>query len=171
MIARDLVCDLLDYDPHTGIFTWRKTYSQAKAGATAGQVSTWGYIRIPIMGKKYTAHQLAWLIFFGEWPSKQIDHIDGDKKNNAIKNLRLVTPSLNQLYNDKPRKGNKTGLLGVSMMGKKFKAQIKVDGVIRHLGSFTDKESAHAAYQVAKRQILAERARSITTTPAAKEQS
>jgi hypothetical protein len=85
----------------------------------------------------------------------QIDHIDGSKENNAIKNLRLVTPSLNQLCNNKPRSNSKTGLVGVFLARSKFKAQIKINGVVRYLGEFQTKELAHAAYMAERSKYLA----------------
>ena len=155
MVDRELVITKLHYDPITGVFTWKMGNGKAPIGSIAGHKSGWGYVRISLGNKKYSAHQLAWLIVYGEWPDKQIDHIDGDKENNAIENLRLVTASINQLCNNKPRSNNKTGLVGVSPDRHRFKAQIKIAGKPVYLGSFNTKELAHAAYMAERAKHLA----------------
>ena len=155
MIDRELLIEKLRYDPVSGVFTWKKGNGKAAVGSVAGQKSSWGYVRISIGNKKYSAHHLAWLVVYGEWPKKQIDHIDGNKTNNAISNLRLVTASVNQLCNNRPRSNNKTGLVGVSPDRNRFKAQIKIDGKLMYLGSFATKELAHAAYMAERSKHLA----------------
>lgn len=151
----EIVNERLSYDKNTGHFVWRANYGRGRAGSIAGQVSGWGYIRIPIQRKKYAAHRLAWLVCYGEFPACQIDHIDGNKQNNAINNLRAVSPSLNQLYNEKPRANNKIGLLGVRKMGKKFSSQIRVEGHIKYLGVFDTPAEASAAYLSEKVKVIA----------------
>ena len=146
MLDRELVVAKLNYDPIAGAFTWKKGNGKASVGSPAGQKSGWGYVRISLGNKKYSAHHLAWLIVYGKWPDKQIDHIDGDKENNAIANLRLVSASVNQLCNNNPRSNNKTGFVGVSPDRHRFKAQIKIAGKPMYLGSFDTKELAYAAY-------------------------
>lgn len=155
MIDIAKVSERLIYRKETGDFIWKKFPGTATPGAIAGQISAWGYVRIPLFGKKHSAHRLVWLMEHGELPSSQLDHIDGDKKNNHIDNLRLVTPSLNQLCNNKPRKGNKTGFVGVRV-GRtgKFKAQLRIKGEYRYLGEFMTAEEASAAYQSEKTRYL-----------------
>lgn len=155
MIDRELVMAKLHYNPESGVFTWKKGNGRAAVGSVAGQTSSWGYIRISIGNKKYSAHHLAWLVAYEEWPMKQIDHIDGNKTNNALSNLRLVTASVNQLCNNRPRSNNKTGFVGVSPDRNRFKAQIKINGKSMYLGSFDTKELAHAAYMTERAKHLA----------------
>ena len=81
----------------------------------------------------------------GQLPKLDIDHIDGDGKNNKWFNLRLCTASEN-LCNRGPQKNNTTGLKGVVPMRDKFQAQICVDGNRKHLGTFETAEKAHRAY-------------------------
>lgn len=156
MITAEQLREKLDYDPTTGVFLWRRTIGTSVAGKVAGHVSNWGYIRIHVCRRKYYAHRLAWLHVHGAFPEKQIDHIDGNKKNNAIGNLRLVTESINQLCNNKPRRNNTTGFIGVQTdRGGRFTAQIKIDGKQIYLGCFGSAEDAYAAYWAAKSKHLA----------------
>jgi hypothetical protein len=150
MISIEAVKSKLDYDKDTGLFTWKKGNGLRAKGEVAGQVSGWGYIRISLSRKKYSAHQLAWLLTYGEWPENQIDHRDGNKRNNAISNLRLATPCLNQLYNNRPRRNNSTGFVGISPDRGRFKAQLKINGKCHYLGNFSTAEEAAKAYAEAK---------------------
>ena len=88
--------ELLDYNPDTGGFTWRVDRSRtAKANAPAGTKSDLGYIRIIVCGKQYAAHRLVWMHVHGQWPASEIDHINRNKADNRIANLRQVTRSEN----------------------------------------------------------------------------
>lgn len=141
----------INYSPETGDFTWQHDCNVVKAGSKAGHMNSWGYLRIHLNGRKYNAHRLAWLLVNGEWPKGQIDHIDGDKLNNRIANLRDVTPSLNQLANNKPRRNNTSGYVGVAKTRNgKFRAAIRVNGQTHHLGQFASPEAANDAYMSAR---------------------
>lgn len=146
----ELLNKRLAYDPLTGAFTWKVNVGSGYVGKPAGTPSTWGYLRINIRRKRFSAHRVAWFLVHGEWPAGQIDHIDGDKLNNRISNLRVVTPSLNQLCNTKRRKHNTTGYTGVVRSRSGFRAQIKVDGKAQFLGEFESPMSAAAAYEAAR---------------------
>ena len=135
----------LNYDSLTGIFT-RKTY--ARPGKNAGGVDTYGYIHIGVNGKQYKAHQLAWLYHYGEIPSGEIDHINCDKQDNRIKNLRVVSSTINAL--------NKRSSKGVYRHQSKYRARIKLNGKHLHLGLFETEELAKQAYLTAKKQYLGE---------------
>ena len=81
--------DLLNYDPDTGDFTWKvSTSNRVRVGQVAGTLRHDGYIRIKVNGKLYLAHRLAWFFVYGVWPVEFLDHIDQDKSNNRINNLR-----------------------------------------------------------------------------------
>ena len=144
---------LLDYEPDTGIFYWRIQPSRSvKAGAVAGSVRSDDYIGIMVNGTRFMAHRLAWLHFHGVWPEHQIDHIDENKSNNRILNLRDVPQSMNQHNAIKPRKDGTFGYRGVSWHKnkKRWHAHITVSGRQKHLGLFNTPEAAHAAYLAAK---------------------
>jgi len=130
------------YDPETGIFTRRKT---GKLFPSSGPL---GYIRFSLMGSYVYAHRLAWFYVHGTWPVKEIDHINQDKKDNRISNLRDVTRSVNQL--NRPVWG-KVKLRGVrlSREGNRYTAQIMHKGKCLHLGSYKSPYHAHSAYRIA----------------------
>ena len=96
-------------------------------------------------------HRLAWLYVYGEWPHQQIDHIDGNKLNNRIENLRDVSPYANNENLHNPKKHNSTGVLGVRKRGNKYHSRIVVNGIEKHLGTFPTAAIAHQAYIDAKR--------------------
>lgn len=130
LITVDWLRTHLDYNPDTGLFTWRLHPSkQAYNGTIAG---SWDrYIRIKLMGKKFPAHRLAYYWMTGEWPFTEdinIDHIDGDPHNNKWDNLRLATRSENQ-KNRCLNSNNRTGIKGVSIKGSKFRVYIHSDSI------------------------------------------
>lgn len=142
---------LLHYDPVTGLFTRRVRTSQMnRAGEVAGTRTGIGYVRVSVDGKLYLAQRLVWLYVHGNLPAGDIDHIDGDKQNNKLENLREVSRSVNMQNVASARVNNKSGLLGVCRHGPSFRAQIKLNGVRHTLGSFKTPEEAHAAYIAAK---------------------
>lgn len=148
--------ELLSYDSETGLFTWRVTMnSRAPAGKVAGS-DMYGYTQINSRGCCYAAHRLAWLYVHGVLPSGEIDHINGDKKDNRIANLRDVPHAINQ-QNRRQAHRKSSGLpLGVTLSYKArspFKAMIQVAGKAIYLGIYGSPEQAHSAYVAAKRQM------------------
>lgn len=148
------VNELLSFDPETGVFTWNEKPCRGwRKGddLTAGRVLENGYIRIVIDRENYMAHRLAWLVSTGREPYDQIDHINGNRADNRIANLREATGSENQ-QNHPVHVNNASGYPGVSFnrRKKKWKAQIKVKGNIRHLGWHDDPKDAASAYHAAK---------------------
>ena len=90
----ELVKRFLEYNPLTGEFKWRPS-NNGRCGKSAGSIQSNKYVSIRIQGKAYLAHRLAWLITYGKMPKKDIDHIDRNRQNNRIDNLREVTASEN----------------------------------------------------------------------------
>src|SRR5690606_33021363 len=87
-LTRERLAEVLDYDPTTGIFLWKKpTGSRAVAGSVAGTVNLSGYIQIQIDGTIYYAHRLAWLWMTGSWPNNEIDHSEMNPADNRWSNL------------------------------------------------------------------------------------
>lgn len=142
--------DALSYDSETGIFRWKITSGKGVIGCVAGTPTAKGYIEISVKGKRYLAHRLAWLLSKGKWPSAQIDHIDGDKKNNRLSNLRLATNSQNHA-NRGAQKNSTSGIKGVYFWKTRgvWKSQIVVNGRNIFLGYHQTKEAAAAAYAAA----------------------
>ena len=145
--------ELLTYHPEKGFFTWNIGRSGKLSGDIAGGSHSEGYVHISVDGKLYLAHRLAWLYVHGVWPKDQIDHIDGNKSNNRICNLRDVSNGTNQENQIFAQKNNKSGFLGVSKKRKKYVAQIMINGKKMHLGYFNFPEQAHSAYLAVKRKF------------------
>lgn len=137
----------LTYDETTGEFRWRISRQRYKAGSVAGNVAQHGYHRICIDGQSMWSHRLAWLYVYGEHAKGPIDHIDGNRSNNAIANLRVATARQNQT--NKPAKNNSSGLRGVTRAWGKWRAAIRINGRSAHLGVFDTPEEASAAYMAA----------------------
>lgn len=148
MLTVESVRSALDYDPETGVFRWRVSRQRVRKGKAAGFTTPQGYVRICLGGKVYSAHRLAWFYVYGVWPDGEMDHINRDKADNRIANLRPATKAQN-MANSVTR--GKSGRRGVARTrnGKRWKAQITVDGRTRHLGTFDDREDAVFAYAVA----------------------
>lgn len=144
----DVLRGVISYDPETGAFTWvtNRGY-KAVAGATAGTVSSAGYVTIMVNMKRYQAHRLAYKMHYGAEPTELIDHIDGDKTNNRISNLRVASSVQNQGNSKKPH-NNRSGIKGVSWNKKmqRWVAQIGMHKKRVYLGGFATKEEAAKAY-------------------------
>lgn len=134
--------DAYSYDPTTGEFRHKRKRG-AVEGKLCGCCNGNGYIRIIHKKKTYYAHRLAWFFMVGEVPPEQIDHINGDTKDNRISNLRLATPKQNAW--------NKTKATGVSWHEKSGKWQAFCHRT--YLGLFDNAEDAVMAYKKAKQEI------------------
>ena len=152
MITIDALKRLLKYDPLTGVFTRLTKTTRSKVGDEAG-CSCRGYRRIHIDGFDYQAHRLAWFYVYGEWPKYDIDHINGNRSDNRIANLRDVPKGINIQNQKSAHPGSESGLLGVSWNKTKWRAKITLNGQIKYLGHYDDKYEAHEAYLKAKRQM------------------
>lgn len=139
------------YDRDTGVFKWR---DGPKEGRIAGRVHV-GYRCIKIDSVEYFAHRLAWLHEHGEWPKEYIDHIDGDKLNNAAANLREASAAQNAQNLARQRRHTKSGLLGATWHAKlgKWQASIRHEGKLHYLGLKDTADAAHALYLSAKKQM------------------
>ena len=139
----------IDYDPITGGLKWRETQSKKiKTGDDAGYITKHrggGYRRVYLNGIGYMAHKLAWLHYYGQWPSDQIDHINRVRSDNRIENLREATQSENQA-NRKIASHNKSGFKGVTKHQRKWAASIRKNRLRIHIGVFDTPQEAHAAY-------------------------
>ena len=160
-ITQELLIETLDYNPLTGIFVWRKGRLGVAANTIAGTGYSNRHVNIIIDCKSYRAHRLAILYCTGEIPpdDMDVDHIDGNPRNNAIANLRVVTHKVNlqnRVRANRRSTGRSSKLLGVSWKKDKNKwvANIKhPDGKQMHLGYFTEEHEAHRAYLTAKREL------------------
>ena len=161
MITQEKLKELLSYDALSGDFVWIKYPAKRKDlyGKIAGSKNVRdGYIRIFIDGKSYLAHRLAWLYETGIINKIDIDHIDGNRSNNMISNLREATRSINLQNLKKAKIDNlSSGLLGVCFDAKagKYRSAITLNGKRKHLGYYETAEKAHGVYLEEKRRIHA----------------
>lgn len=155
MLTQAYLKENLHYDPNTGKFIWLKNRrGGARAGDVAGTTNFRGYRVININGHLYRAHRLAWFYVYGKWPEDQLDHIDGNKVNNCLINLRECTNAENH-QNMPSIKGGTSKYTGVSWYkkGKKWRANICLNNKQKNLGFFDNEEDAYAAYCKAKAEI------------------
>jgi len=146
MLTHKKLLETLQYSPDTGEFIWLKnTGLKDLVGKKAGATNSLGYINMSIFGKKYSGHRLAWFYCFQEWPEFNIDHIDGNRSNNKLDNLRDVSQSLNIVNSRLPLP--KSGFKGVRSSGNKWRAYAEKEGKYVHLGVFTTAEEASLTYQ------------------------
>jgi hypothetical protein len=139
MLTQERLKELLDYDEKTGVFTWKADGRRHVAGSIAGHEKPNGYLHLWIESKKYHAHRLAWLYVHGNMPKHQIDHINHNRADNRIVNLRDVSPLENQ-RNASLRNDNSSGVCGVCFdkTRNKWISRIKLEGKRKNLGRFHD---------------------------------
>lgn len=156
---------LLDYNPVTGVFTWAsKPAKHIAVGTVCGKVLPSGYRTISVFKESYYAHRLAYYLSTEIDPGCfTVDHINLNKDDNAISNLRLATYS-QQGANRSTQSNNTSGCKGVVWHKKagKWWARIKIDGHQKSLGLFDTKEKAAAAYQKAAAVYFGEFGRAAT---------
>jgi hypothetical protein len=142
---------LYTYDAATGHLVSKTT------GRPVGWPVKGGHLRCALMSgakprKSFFVHRLIWLYVHGSWPAGMLDHINGNKTDNRLENLRDASPAINSQNYRQPTSKNSTGFLGVSKAkGGRFQTSIKVDGRVHWLGRFDDPAEAHAVYVEAKR--------------------
>lgn len=154
----DYLRQRLRYEPETGKLYWRDDaamhnrwrwrYANTEAFTSSNGN---GYRMGRINYRGFLAHRVAWAIVRGAWPGGQIDHIDHDRANNRIENLRVVAHQENH-RNTTRRKNNTSGVVGVSWYkaGAKWTAYIMVDRTKQHLGYFDNIDDAIAARKAAE---------------------
>jgi hypothetical protein len=145
----------LRYEPSTGKLYWRDypphgpPWNGRWAGKEAATADNGrGYFQITLDGGKYVAHRIIWAMITGVWPV-EVDHIDHDKGNNRIRNLRATTRTGNK-QNQPLTKGNTSGVMGVGWHHNGWRAFITVAGKHHHLGYFDDFNDAVCARKAAE---------------------
>jgi hypothetical protein len=157
LLRKDLV-DLLDYHQETGVFQWKKKRRGIQTNKPLGTNNGFGYLRISVLGRSYYAHRLAWFYVHGVWP-EEVDHINGNRADNRIQNLRDVNRQENAENRHGCQKNSKSLVLGVSWhkKAKKWQAHICVAKEKKYLGLFADINEAQNAYLIEKEKINHER--------------
>lgn len=140
--------EVMEYDPQTGRFKWRRclTNNPYAGRPAAGCVSKAGYVKIRIDYRLHYAHRLAWLYVHGEWPTRLLDHVNGNRSDNRLCNLREAN-DVENTYNKPAQSNNTTGFKGVSLIKSSGRYRATINN--RHLGVFDTAERASDAYQIA----------------------
>lgn len=156
--------DAFTCDPTTGALTWRvrhgvnASFNTKYAGRPVGCKNGGGYLttKLTIRGIEHNlqVHRIVWALSGGipTFPER-IDHKNGDTRDNRTANLRPATATTNAQNQRNARSDNQTGVLGVHPVKGKFRASIRVNGKLKHLGYHNTPEAAHAAYLEAKRAL------------------
>lgn len=139
---------LLHYDPLTGMFTRLVSVNKAREGDAAGSRHNEGYLHISVDGRRYLAHRLAFLYVHGRFPAADTDHINGQRDDNRLSNLRETSRSENLQNLRRAKSHSQSGFLGVSWhkAAKQWRAEIRVSGKYVYIGLFPTAQLAHAAY-------------------------
>jgi hypothetical protein len=152
MLSQSRLKELVHYCPDTGVFTWAKSRPACRKGDPCGRISVYGYHEIGIGGRLWRANRLAVLYMTGVLPpdNMDVDHINRDRADNRWSNLRLATRSQN-MANVVLKATNSSGVSGVvwDENRKKWRAQLRVNGIKKNLGRFATQEEAAAAVQSA----------------------
>jgi len=138
------------YNPDTGELTWRIDKRPAKSGDYAGTVNHDGYRKVMLFKKYYSVHRVAWAMTYGDWPIGEVDHIDGDRLNNRLENLRDTTHRGNSQNRQAHRKGH---LVGTTRVKHGWQSSITINYKRMHLGIFASEQEAHSAYLKAQEAI------------------
>ena len=148
MIDKNVCLSLLEYKD--GFLYWKRT------GRPAGSKNHAGYVRLMIQGKSYMAHRIVFLMLHGRWPD-MVDHINGDKSDNRIENLRECNMSQN-CQNIKLKSNNKSGVKGVSWdkWTNQWRVTFKLNGKQQNLGRFDSLEEATFAANEARTKLHGE---------------
>jgi hypothetical protein len=160
----ELLRKLLSYDPLSGILTWKdrpremfssariwKSWNAVYANTEAMTAINNGYRMGQIQNRQYRAHRIIWMMVYGTPPEGQIDHINGDRSDNRLVNLRCVSVAENR-RNQKTPITNTSGFIGVGWHKHtgKWRASIKINGRAIHLGGFDTIEQAVQAREAAQ---------------------
>ena len=154
MLTKSDLESVLTYDPDTGVFRWKVSLrGPVRAGMVAGRPKPNGYLSIKIRQVDYYAHRLAYLYMTGEWPSRQIDHVNRTRSDNRWSNLRPATVN-QQRGNTKMQSRNSAGMKGVSLHRKSGLWRARVS--TKTIGYYKRPEDAAAAYQKAAQERFGE---------------
>ena len=137
-----------------GLYYTLPIAKRTKVGDRFGWIRSDGYRQGSINSKSYFEHRLIWLYHYGEWPKDQLDHINGNRSDNRVENLREATQNENQ----RNKRGSASGTSqykGVcwNKPSKKWRAQYRLNGVTYYLGSFDCEVEAAKAYDNAVRNL------------------
>lgn len=166
MLTAEYLKEAITYNPDSGEFIWKirprshfanqngmNAFNSRRPGKKSGSVNGSGYVIIKLNGVCYGAHRLAWLYMNNEIPSV-IDHMNRNRSDNRISNLRNVSTAEN-LFNAGNRRDNTSGTKGVSwnIVAKKWQARIRIRGKAKNLGFFESLDLAKEARESAEKKL------------------
>ncbi len=154
-ITQDFLKSLFEYDPLTGIVTWKEGRSNMVKGSRVGCKNGSGYLIVTINSKSYRLHRIIWVYMFSTIPKNfHIDHTNGNKTDNRLSNLRLVTNKQNQENRPAPINSS-SGYRGVTWHKsyKKWMARICSNKKRITIGFFDTSEEAYEAYKKAAKNL------------------
>lgn len=148
-LSYERAIEIFRYDAENGLLERKLKSGRWKTCGHKADCHGYGVVRVD--GKNHKAHRLVWLLTYGEWPEHEIDHLDRNRMNNRISNLRAVTTAENG-HNRRMSNNNSSGYPGVSFnkQHKKYVTYIGVNDNITYLGLYNTAEEAFLAYQLAK---------------------
>ena len=153
----ELIQQYIKYLPDTGEFVRIKKLPKSNAPLMVpfkGTLDSAGYFRVCVLGKVYRAHILAYALTFGHKPSLFIDHINRDRQDNRIYNLRPANRQINGQNQRHLNRKSATGVIGVYRVKKNtYKSLIQVNNKSKYLGTFSSVEEAYLAYCKAKENL------------------
>ena len=153
---------LFRYDDRTGKLFWRTSRRRIKAGDEAGSIaSSHGYRVVSLKQRTYLQHRITWLLYYGEWPKGMLDHINLDKLDNRISNLRIADHQQNNANRTAMKRSGAAGSLKGASLTKRgvWRASIKVSGKTKNLGDYRTEMEAHLVYGQAARSNFGDFAR------------
>lgn len=145
-LSYEQVANELRYDPETGHLFWRVRKQRRDVTEPAGCLNHDGYRKVGVLGVTFQAHRLAWLLHTRSWPSMMLDHINGNRDDNRIANLREVTHSQNHQNRNITKRGKNLAGIYYRKAKNKYDAGIIFEGKYKWLGSYDNELDAHNAY-------------------------
>jgi hypothetical protein len=148
-LSQNELNSIFEYEPLTGVVRWKERRSNIAQGSIAGCVHGSGYKVVTINSKTYKLHRIIWIMLFGQIPENfYLDHINGNKIDNRLENLRLATNNQNQQNRPAP-KNSSSGYRGVTWHKQvnKWMARICHEGKRTTIGFFDTAEDAYEAYK------------------------
>ncbi len=141
---------LFRYDESTGLLSWRyRKGKKVPRNLAAGYIDSEGYRVVRADGVNYRAHRIVWLMSFGRWPTHMLDHVNGDRADNRLSNLREATNSQNQMNKKRQARGA-SGYKGVAIIRRRGRIQyrpgVTLNGKHRVFGYYDDPREAYEVY-------------------------
>jgi len=152
------LASLLSYNAETGVLRWKVSRGRfAKPGVIAGTPHH-GYVRVTVNRRFLYAHRIAWAMSTGKWPTGDIDHINGNRSDNRLKNLRDVSHAANTQNRRGPQTNNTSGYLGVSRhtTNNKWVAELWAYRKKHYIGSYDRLQDAVEARKAAEHKYFKE---------------